>query len=169
MRKYIYHMVLFLGLGLGCNALAQTPIIRTLDQEIKTLSLDDKQRLEGFLYGTPALLILEDPPTYAWNTNKAVEVVDITTQDIDQLLDPTYFKDFKSAKVLHLRVESDQNFDFTQEMLKAFTSLEYVLIKLNHEKMLSGIQTRLNAMNLNESWKDVVFLIELNTGNDGEN
>lgn len=159
---------MFLSLCFSIKTQAQNTISRTLSEELESLTGIDKERLEGFIYGTPALLILEDEPIYVWNKEKNIEVVDVRGIKVNLLSNTNYYNDFKFAKILILRLESGDVFQIDDEVLNNFKSLQYIVIKYNNELLLTDIQSKLNSLSLDNELENLVFLLDFNNGSDGE-
>src|SRR6218665_2365872 len=104
MRNIIYILAVF-ALCFGFKAQAQNYEVVLLKDKLKTFQTVEKEQLEYLIFGTPALLILNDNPTYAWNKGKDIETVDVSMPKMSLMTNNIYGKDFGNAKLLILRFE----------------------------------------------------------------
>lgn len=167
MRNIIYILAVF-ALCFGFKAQAQNYEVVLLKDKLKTLQTFEKEKLEYLIFGTPALLILNDNPTYAWNKGKDIETVDVSMPKMSLMTNNIYGKDFGNAKLLILRFEEGDIFQLKENQLDLFQNLQYVVIRYHISISEQEIVNRIINLKLNNSLKDLVFLLDPNNGTDEE-
>ena len=167
MKNIIYILAVF-ALCFGFKAQAQNYEVVLLKDKLNTLQTVDKEKLEYLIFGTPALLILNTPPTYAWNTGKDIETVDVSMPEMGLMTNNIYGKDFGNTKLLILRFEEGDIFQLKENQLDLFQNLQYVVIRYHVSISEQEIVNRIINLKLNNSLKDLVFLLDPNNGTDEE-
>lgn len=167
MKNIIYILAVF-ALCFGFKAQAQNYEVVLLKDKLNTLQTVDKEKLEYLIFGTPALLILNTPPTYAWNTGKDIETVDVSMPEMGLMTSNKYGKDFGNTKLLILRFEEGDIFQLKENQLDLFQNLQYVVIRYHVSISEQEIVNRIINLKLNNSLKDLVFLLDPNNGTDEE-
>jgi|SRR5690554_5363611 len=167
MRNLINILTVF-ALCFAFKAQGQNYEIVFVKDKLQKLKVAEKEELEHLIFGTPALLILDDEPTYAWNKEKDVEIVDVIAEKISLLNNNRFANDFNNATLLILRFEEDDKFELTENHLSNLQNIKYVLIKYHISISEKEIMNRITNLKLSNSLKDLVFLLDPNNGTDEE-
>lgn len=159
---------MFFALCIAFKSQGQNYEVTSLHDKLNTLSSTEKSNVEYLLFGTPALLILNDDATYVWNEGKDTETIDVESTKKQLLTQTTYIKDFDTAKALILRYNKGDQFQISEDHFQYFKNLKYILIK--HDKSFSEqhIKQVIGALSLGNYLNGVVFLLESNSGSDEE-
>ena len=168
MKEAVLYIAIFFALGFGFKAQGQNYEVKSLHDKLNMLPSTEKSNVEYLLFGTPALLILNEEATYVWNKGKDIETIDVELTNKKLLTDVSYAKDFKKAIALILRYNKGDVYEISESHFQYFKSLKYILIK--HDKSISEqeIKEVIDNLVLQNDLKEVIFLLESNSGIDEE-
>ncbi|WP_410879594.1 hypothetical protein [Myroides sp. DW712] len=168
--KNILYIALFFALCFGSKAQAQNNLIKTVNEELELLQGEAREKLDFLLYSTPPKLFIDDDGSidYIWNQNRVVESVEVFGKSQFALLtDAAYAADFRSAKVLTLRLYNNEVFEVSEILFNYFEVLTYVIIQYESGSAKQTIVNQLSRLKQVEKFRNVTFLLDkINKGDD---
>lgn len=172
MSRNIQYILLVMVLCFGIKAQSQQVHIKTVTEELEWLQGEAREKLDFMLYSTPPKLFIDNDASriYIWNENSAIESVEVFGKNQFALLtDEAYAADFRSAKVLILRLYHNEVFDVNEALLNHFTALTYVIVQYESDRAKQTIINQLLRLKQAEKFRDVTFLLDkINSGDDYE-
>lgn len=168
MKKAVLYITMFFALCFTFKAQGQNYEVISLHDKLNMLSSTEKSNVEYLLFGTPALLILNEEATYVWNEGKDTETVDVESTKRHLLTETTYINDFNKAKALILRYNKGDQFQISEKLFEYFKNLKYILIKYDKSISEQHLKEVVSNLLLGNDLNGVVFLLESNSGSDEE-
>lgn|GEM_PF-6266390 len=170
MKKNILYITLIFALCFGSKVQAQDINIKTVNEELELLQGEAREKLDFMLYSTPPKLFIDDDGSvdYIWSKNKVVESVEVFGKDqFTFLTDAAYAADFRSVKVLTLRLYNNEVFEVDEALFNYFEVLTYVIVQYESESAKQIIVNQLSRLKQVEKFRNVTFLLDkINKGDD---
>ncbi|MBB1140987.1 hypothetical protein [Myroides sp. WP-1] len=172
MSRNIQYILLVFVLCFGIKAQAQQINLKTVNEELELLQGEAREKLDFLLYSTPPKLFIDDDGSmnYIWNQDRAIESVEVFGKNQFTLLtNETHATDFRSAKVLILRLYNNETFEVNETLFNYFTALNYIIVQYESERAKQTIVNQMSQLKQAEKFRDVTFLLDkINKGDDYE-